>query len=223
MTFHFIMSSSTRKFEHAIDTTSTLLRCTWPRLKTVAFRRLTLDASEDDFPEFLQRHQSVLKALTLESLHFYYSPTAHDLLDSLAVVLRFILLLGKEGRLDRMCFVHEIAIRYLHDSLSHKNRGIFIRQAGEAFHKGTTYEEEVEHPTSVQGSLRHEIEEYICHRGQLPFHGVRPYVQRVIDKDVSYGSRTGTITIGRIGPRAFPEMDIPLRSDDTFELVGDEW
>jgi hypothetical protein len=74
------------------------------------------------------------------------------------------------------------------------------------------YDASVAH--AAMGGLRKEVEEYVCHRDELPFEHLEPFVDKIMDRDV-VAPRTSFPIQGRRGA----SVAIDVESDETFRLV----
>ncbi len=168
------------------------------RLKLDKLRSLTLldvPTSPDELVETLKRQKTTLRSLTLRNV--YLCCAVEGECPEIGKLVRFILLLNKELQLDHMSLQGELQVG--DPVLDYK---VYCRQAGDATVHGP-----------AAGSLRQNIEDFICHRGDFPFPVLEPYASGILDESIE--SHCGTFWFDRGGGAG---MYLTPETDDTFQL-----
>ncbi len=191
------------------------LNGTYPRVRTVSLENLI--ATDGEILTFLKRQNKTLRSLTLKSIYLewqeeYERTAGGTFRGGLSNIVRFILLLHKHCQLEQMTLSKKIMTPFKRDGEDFWCRGceIKLREVGQTFrdlHRGLE-------TRSATGSLRHMVEDFICHRGELPFRSLRPYMTELAERSVSSSAREIYF-----GGDMSPLITIRPEDDDTFELV----
>ncbi|OAG41944.1 hypothetical protein AYO21_03947 [Fonsecaea monophora] len=176
---------------------SLLLRCPCPEVPNLpSLTTLTLENTAvrlDELCNFITRHSQPLRSLTIINMRLSNTGTSSP--GILAVVLKLISFLNKETQLD-------------HFSM----QGTFLDSDDETRLLCC--------PKSGTGSILHELEEYVCHRGAFPFHNSEILLQ-ALD---TYWPRSGraeeeTVASDKELPRPSLRdctVEVTLQSDDSW-------
>jgi hypothetical protein len=184
----------------ALQLSSTLLGGTYPCLRYL--RLSDLVSHDDNLIHFLVRHKETLKSVSVKGVClFVVEPD--DALNALGQVLRFILLLQEATMLENLRLLGMMTLQ------SHGAKGVVLTVTEcQATRSGSG-----DNAFPESKGLRHEIQEFICHRGNFPFPELRPYPRQIIDNEVkSEHWEKKMVHIGKGDDR----LSLPVRTDETW-------
>ncbi|OAP64635.1 hypothetical protein AYL99_00607 [Fonsecaea erecta] len=173
--------------------TSLLLRPPAPENAWSRLNSLTLEniaVEVKDLSNFIARHSELLRSLTIINIHLRETDRISG--GILSSMMKLISFLNRETRLDHFALI-----------------GTFLGPDGDTLTccpKG-------------KGSILHDLNEYVCHRGEFPFCSPKIFLQ---DVDTYWPSATvagNKVTIP--GPRHC-RVEIILGSDDSWHIEGPE-
>jgi hypothetical protein len=131
--------------------------------------------------------------------------------------LRLFILLSEQTDLQEISLGNRTTTFEVYDSEIWKNSRLVFRQSGQGNYWDDQDEVEDcalprnETLKTATGTFRQQMEDYVCHRGDLPFEFLRPLTDKIRDKDIlSCGPEF------LVQGRCSETMTVTMGFDDTF-------
>ncbi|KAJ9612360.1 hypothetical protein H2200_003957 [Cladophialophora chaetospira] len=206
------------RMEEQKDLTVAILHGFFPKLTNLTLNHVV--APRDKLLTFLKRHKASLRHLTFRELHLEM-PMERDMgpYNVLTGTTQFLLLLREELTLDQICFRKRI---WVHALVDRNPMGLLYLDIEHGIHDWRRYDRDGWPTVDPDGgeavkkteSLRHNFQEYICHRGDLPWKRMQPYV-----RDILQGSMPSVNDCFVVQQETGNLQYIQVESDDTWRAL----
>ena len=202
---NFVWEARTAMTEH-------LLSLNFPELTTLTLENVI--TTQDGLIDFLVRHRTTLRSLTLSGLALDASkdfPKTLVLNRGFGSILRLLVSINRETSLGHVSLQKRIEVHAVNDNTIHWGYPVVFRR-----------NDEMKSPT--KNSMRQKLEDFLCHRAEFPFYFLRPYMDDLAEGKLRTNSGVVIVSCGDFGARleVYPETDdtIYLQDMENFDDDG---